>query len=416
MDRDFPKVIQKDIYSKGVGFPKALRGQSWRSFIKASIFISLIIYGLVSLVRHFLFLPYSLVHYIKLFCITLFIFSVLGYLNNLRLRAKYFEREKIANDKRAERLRKEFLKQFAVEKILKSKSTDSKKDDKDELFDELKSRINNVEVLVNTRQSLSHSLFRHYTILVHAMEDTLDQTYLNGLLVNGNSSSVKDKDIGVPSPYITVSAQRAFYNYFKYNFIFSTVKSLKNGDLYIEAVENLGADPYYFDKRITDLENWKKTSEMTHSVPYLPAKAFGIDFSGFIDHTEENSIKKEKATKWLNENMDSIQEILTANGFDAVFIPSSVTFRQSSAELDFTIPTNLKASKDTKNMEVAEVIDKKLQLRGSTLTPNLDTIHLSLSLPDGKLPNGNDRKNDKDEIEDFRQKLNLEDVFRSLYG
>lgn len=422
MDRDFSKVIQKDIFSKGVGFPKALSGQSWRSFIKVSIFISLIIYGIVTLASKFLFLPYSLVHTIKLFCIGFFAFGLLGYLNNLRLRAKFFEREKIANDRRAEKLRKHFLQKFAVNKVFSNKQKSSSNDknnptEEDKRIEKLKSRINNVEVLVNTRQSLSHSIYRHYTILIHCMTDEYDQRFLNGLLVNGTLSSVDSKEINKKSSsYVSTSAETAFYASFKYRFVFSTIKRLNNGDLYIEAVENLGADPYYYAKRITALENWKTTSEMTHSVPYLPTTAFGVAFSGFVNHTAKNEENKVKAQNWLNENMDEIQKILAENDIEAVFIPSSVSFRQSTVELDFTISSDRKASNNQKYMDVAGVIDSSLDLKGSMLSATTDNIHLSLSLPNGKRPNGEDRKNDNGEIENFTQVLNLEDVFRELYG
>ena len=82
------------------------------------------------------------------------------------------------------------------------------------------------------------------------------------------------------------------------------------------------------------------------------------------------------------------------------------------------MPTNLKASnsKEKNLMGIAEVIDEMLDTKGSSLKSRLDTLHLSLALPNGKTRDGNDRRNDKGEIEDFTQILNLEDVLRGLYG
>ena len=423
MERDFAVIYSKNKFNESANFPKAENGQSWRSFVNFSLWFLIFGYLITYVILRFF--P-SALGYIKIVRVVLILFilvACVGYLNNLRIRAKYFEREKIRNDKTAKKLKKEFLNVFAIDKRLYQtldKSSD-KRDTKDNAILEARSRINNAVVLVNTRQQLNHKVFRTYTILIHRLKDDFENTELENLIYGTTKkrSSKKEEDSA-----LAVSAKQALLNIKKNGQEvppFSSIKTLKNGDFYIEAREELGKDPYYFDEKLLELKNFKETSEMEHSVPYQSCIYHGVKFAGFANYDEQNKKKKELAQKWVNEHIDDIQDVLLENGFETQFVPTSVQFRQSTAEIDFSTPTSLKAgkSKNQQLMEVAQVIDKMLDLKDSTLDSRLDTIHLSLALPNGKLPDGNDRYtmiNGEKVLEDYTLTLNLEDVMRSLFG
>lgn len=423
MERDFAVIYNKNKFNESANYPKAENGQSWRSIVNFSFWFMLIGFLATYAINYFFPQFAQVISRIRQVSLIFLLLALLGYLNNLRVRSRYFEREKIKNDRLAKKLKSEFLNVFAIDKKIYQTlaKTDGKQDIKDKAILEAKSRINNVVVLVNTRQQLNHKVYRTYTILVHRLKDDFENAELESLIFG---SAKKNSNKQEEDSAISIAARQALFNIRKKGSEippFSSIKTLKNGDFYIEAREELGTDPYYFDKELLSLREFKETSEMEHSIPYQSCVYHGIEFSGFKNYTKVNEEKKELAQKWVNENIDDIQRVLLENGFETQFVPTSVQFRQSTAEIDFTTPTNLKAGKGKNQqlMSIAEVIDDMLELKGSTLNSRLDTIHLSLALPNGELPDGNPRyvvRNGVKEKEDFTQILNLEDVMRSLYG
>ena len=410
MERDFSKVYYKKKYNESANFPKAENGQSWRGFRLFSFASALLIFGVEQALIYFKLISTDIILTIRIVIAILLTIGIVGYFNNIRVRWKFFEREVARNDKMAIKLKKRILKRMSIDKQTEATQNKDKKDERDKAILEAVSRIRNIVVLVNTRQALNHKVYRTYTILFHKPIELMAQQELERL-IKGQGSREGDS-------VIASIAKQSIYDLTERTVAFSRIKNLKNGDYYIEAKEDLGTDPWYYDRELSRLRDFKEESEMEHSVPYQPCIFRGYEFKGYTNHTQENEIKKEKAQKWLDENIDDIISVLAENEIEAQYVPDSVAFRQSTAEVEFTMPTNLKVSnsKEKNLMGIAEVIDEMLDTKGSSLKSRLDTLHLSLALPNGKTRDGNDRRNDKGEIEDFTQILNLEDVLRGLYG
>lgn len=420
MERDFSKIYFKHGFGNQLLFPKSEAGHDWRWFRNTSVFLAIFVYVLAIIINKFIYIPLAYTKMIKLFCFGIVIFSSLGYFNNIRKRWLFFEREVAKNDKKTAKFKKLFHKRFDMETKSESLRNKEKKSKDDNKHLKAISLFNNAIISINTRQELNHEVNRYYSILFpKPKDDTIDKYLYKYITDGGASGSSKGNSNNKDLPAVANTARSALYDLIGANIPFSAIKTQPNGDYYIEAIENLGIDPWYYTQRTTDLREYKRSSTMEHSVPYKPTTYYGIEFSGFADYTKENEILIEKARNWVNENIGSILNILSTNGFDVQFVPETMEFRQSSVEIKFVMPSNLKAgtSKNKIYMDIAEVIDQKLDIAGSSLKPNLDRLNLSLSLPNGKTGDGvRVKRDDNGEIQDYRLKLNLEDILRDLYG
>ena len=421
MEHNFSKVYFDNDFGNTLNFPLATRGLSWRGFLKFSFFFSIFLYLALFGINMFIYVPMAIGKFIKLICICLITLSILGYANNIRLRWRYFERETLNNDKDSIKFKRLFTNRFDIDSKTEKIRNKENKDKQDRKHLEAISIFRNATFSINTREELNHEVNRYYSILFKKPKDDNIESFLKSYLFDGTVETKQNKAGGTKKdePAIAITAKQALYDLIKKNVPFSDMKTQPNGDYYIQAIENLGKDPWYYTKRTTILREGKRNSTMEHTVPYKACVYNGVAFSGFTDYTEINKVKMEKAKNWLHENIGTILSILRENGFDVQYVQENTEIRQSTAEITFIRPTNLKAG-STKGkifMDVAEVIDKKLDIRGSAMEADLDRLKLSLALPNGKTRDLlEDRVDDAGNKEDFTLKLNLEDILRELYG
>lgn len=420
MERNFSKIYFDNDFGNTLNFPLATKGLSWRGFLKFSIFLSLFLFLLVYGINKLIYVPMGVTKIVKYISFGLISLAVLGYFNNIRCRWRYFERETLRNDRDTKKFKNNFASRFDIDGKTEKVRTKEKKDKQDNYHLEAISVFRNATFSINTREELNHEVNRYYSILFKKPKNDSVESFLNQYLREGSVETKTNKaDNNKNEPAIARTAKQVIYDLTGKNLPFSDIKYQPNGDSYIEAIENLGKDPWYYTKITTDLREQKKNSTMQHTVPYKPCVYNGIAFSGFTDYTEQNNIKKEKAMKWLNENIGTILRILDENGFAVQYVPENTEIRQSTAEIEFTMPANMKAgaTKGKIYMEVADVIDQKLDLVGSAMEADLDRLKLSLALPNGKKRDKMTvRKDDEGNVEDYTLTLNLEDILRDLYG
>lgn len=415
MAKDFYETFDKYDFNQTANFPKAEIGQTYRTLRTFSVFFALFLVLIRYLLQRFLGVDVPLLPKIAL---AIVVIGFALYAINIFKRWQYFEREPQKNDKRAIRLRKAILENVDLDSQFEDlyKKESDKITEKDKMTKEAISLFNNLVVLVNTRQTKANRVQRTWTVIVRRPKgkggDTTNEILKREIIVS-------NKDERGQARLNRVAKQAVYDNEDGLQLNFGELNQLPNGDHYIEAIEDLGVDPWFYEQKLSELRAKKETSTMQHSVPYRPAVFRGMEFKGFVNYDEANKAKRAKAIKWLDENIPDIQRIFADNDITAKYNENLTEFRQSSAELFFALPPTHKRGDGKRLMSIAEYIDDYLNVKGSSMRPvstPVNGIKLSLALPNGKDKFGNELLDRNNEIMDYTTTLNLEDVMRELYG
>ena len=291
-------------------------------------------------------------------------------------RSRAYERNILKNDREAKRIKKDVLAYLALDSKLQSiiDKPEEKLSEVDRKKLDAKELVEDMVVLVNTRENEKHRIIKSVMLIIE----------------NGEDSDVEKSLFGVNLAYHT-------------------------GDrTYIQGFKDEGYDPYYFDEELETLRERRKNAEIPHAFPYRAGtlKGRGVE-RGLSDNTEINRANRQKAEKWSLEQISKVKQILDENSIGGEYNPKGFEVLSQQVKLLFVGARSFNVRDRNYYQffqDVADRIDKECDVKGTTIQQDYTGLHVLLSLPNGRSYTG-----DETGI-DYTQKDNLEEIFRELYG
>lgn len=318
-------------------------------------------------------------------------------------RSRAYERNILKNDREAKRIKKDVLAYLALDSKLQSiiDKPEEKLSEVDRKKLDAKELVEDMVVLVNTRENEKHRIIKSVMLIIENGEDSDVEKSLYELIYYSQKGQEKT--------FLGQQAERATGLKFGVNLAYHT------GDrTYIQGFKDEGYDPYYFDEELETLRERRKNAEIPHAFPYRAGtlKGRGVE-RGLSDNTEINRANRQKAEKWSLEQISKVKQILDENSIGGEYNPKGFEVLSQQVKLLFVGARSFNVRDRNYYQffqDVADRIDKECDVKGTTIQQDYTGLHVLLSLPNGRSYTG-----DETGI-DYTQKDNLEEIFRELYG